>query len=216
MVSFMEKITLLYGTGNAAKLALMREYLKDLEQVKLIGLKELSCEWEEPEESGREPLENARQKALCYYKTCHMPVFSMDSGLFIEGLPDEEQPGVHVRRVDGENLTDAEMREHYKKIAARFGGKCAAQYRNAICLVFSEDEIYEIQSEDLNGSRFYLTTDEREQQMEGFPLDAISVRIETGEHFYDADWEDGTYNEWISVLQFFRKALEQHEKGQQE
>lgn len=208
----MEKITLLYGTGNAAKLKLMKTYLEDLEQVELIGLKDLHYDWEEPEESGSDPLENARQKALCYYRTCRMPVFSADSGLFIEGLPDEEQPGVHVRRVDGKNLTDAEMRAHYKQIAARFGGRCVAQYRNGICLVFSEEERYELQSEDINWGRFYLTTDEREQRLEGFPLDAISAELETGKHFYDIGeiYEEKDMGE--GFRRFFRNALEEHER----
>lgn len=208
----MKKITLLYGTGNAAKLALMKEYLEELDEIELAGLKDLPFQWEEPEESGSAPLENARQKALCYYRTCRMPVFSADSGLFIEGLSDEEQPGVHVRRVGGKNLTDEEMRAYYKGIAQRFGGRCVAQYRNAICLVFSEDEIYEIESEELNWDKFYLTTDEREQQEEGFPLDAISAIIETGEHFYDSAQNFESKNMGAGYRQFFKKSLKEHEK----
>lgn len=209
MVTALEKIALLYGTGNAGKLALMKKYLAGMENVEIIGLKDLSCTWEEPEESGKDPLENARQKALCYYRTCHMPAFSEDSGLFIEGLPEEEQPGVHVRRIGGKNLTDEEMREHYKRIAEHFGGKCVAQYRNAICLVFSEEEIYSGREEDLNWEKFYLTTDERPQKMKGFPLDAISADYKTGRHFYDGSQveEDGS-----GVVRFFRTALEEHEK----
>lgn len=209
MVTALEKIALLYGTGNAGKLALMKKYLAGMENVEILGLKDLPCAWEEPEESGRDPLENACQKALCYYRTCHMPVFSEDSGLFIEGLPEEEQPGVHVRRIGGKNLTDEEMREHYKRIAERFGGKCVAQYRNAICLVFSEEEIYSGREEDLNWEKFYLTTDERPQKTKGFPLDAISADYKTGRHFYDGGLveEDGS-----GVVRFFRTALGEHEK----
>lgn len=207
-----KKIRLIYGTKNAAKLEVMKKYLSNLEEVEIVSLKELPFAWEEPEESGKEPLENARQKALCYYRTCHMPVFSVDSGLFIEGLSEEEQPGVHVRRVAGRSLTDEEMRAYYKGIAVRFGGRCVAQYKNGLCLVFSEDEIYESQSEDLNWAKFYLTTDEREQQLEGFPLDAISVDFETGEHFYDSENEYESDNVGNGVEAFFREALLEHEK----
>lgn len=209
----MEKITLLYGTGNAGKLAVMKKYLESMEQVELIGLKDLPFVWEEPEESGRNPLENARQKALGYYRICHMPVFSVDSGLFIEGLSDEEQPGVHVRRVGGKNLTDEEMKAHYKRIAVRFGGKCTAQYRNGICLVFSEDEIYESQDEGLSWEKFYLTTDERPQKLKGFPLDAISVDIRTGRHFYDDAPDFGVENDGSSFCAFFAEALMKHREA---
>lgn len=208
----MEKVTLLYGTGNAAKLALMREALGKLEAVEIVGLKELPFAWEEPEESGSDPLENARSKALCYYRTCHMPVFSADSGLFIEGLSDDEQPGVHVRRVEGRHLTDEEMRAHYKKIAERFGGRCVAQYRNAVCLVFSEDEIYESRAESLSREKFYLTTQERPQRMEGFPLDAISVNIKTGKHCYDGGQDAEIEEEESGICAFFEQALQEHER----
>lgn len=113
-----EKLTLLYGTGNAAKLEIMKRYLAGFDKIRLVGLKDMNCEWEEPEECGNDPMENARQKALAYYRICRRPVFSGDSGLYIEGLSEEEQPGVHVRRVGGKNLTDEEMRGYYKGIAA--------------------------------------------------------------------------------------------------
>lgn len=208
----MEKITLLYGTGNAAKLAMMKKYLESVEQVEIVGLKDLPYEWEEPEESGKEPLENARQKALCYYKTCHMPVFSADSGLYIEGLSEEEQPGVHVRRVNGKTLNDEEMRCYYKKIAERFGGRCVAQYKNGICLVFSEEEIYARQTEDLSWEKFYLTTDERPQRMEGFPLDAISADYKTGKHCYDLNEQETFEEDGSGFVRFFQEALEAHKK----
>lgn len=38
-----------------------------------------------------------------------IPVFASDSGLYIEGIEAERQPGVHVRRVGGKELTDEEM-----------------------------------------------------------------------------------------------------------
>ena len=209
-----KKYTLLYGTGNAAKLTAMRSYLKELTDLEIIGLKDLPLAWETPEETGRDPLENARQKALCYYRACGRPVFSADSGLYIEGLSEEEQPGVHVRRVGGVNLTGEQMRAHYKQIAARFGGRCAAQYQNAVCLVFSEDEIYESRAEDLCWDKFWLTTEERPQRMAGFPLDAISVDMASGKHFYDCVWEkapdgDGNGN---GFSRFMREALQKHEE----
>lgn len=177
--------TLIYGTGNAGKLDLMRHYLSTLQEIRLLGLKDLPFCWGEIEECGKDPLENARQKALAYYRICGQPVFSQDSGLYIEGLPKERQPGVHVRRVNGVNLTDEQMRKYYKKIAAELGGRCVAQYQNAICLVFSENEIYEARGGALNWKKFWLMTEERPQRMEGFPLDAICADYRTGRHFYD-------------------------------
>ena len=103
---------LLYGTGNPAKLSVMRNKLEDL-GIELIGLHDLDAEIPSVAEDGRTPLENARQKALAYYDAFGIPVFSCDSGLYFEGVPDEVQPGVHVRTVHGKSLTDEEMLDYY-------------------------------------------------------------------------------------------------------
>ena len=136
--------------------------------------------------------------------------FHRDSGLYIEGLPKERQPGVHVRRVNGVNLTDEQMRKYYKKIAAELGGRCVAQYQNAICLVFSENEIYEARGGALNWKKFWLMTEERPQRMEGFPLDAICADYRTGRHFYDGE-ATMPEEEGDGVRDFFRNALKLHE-----
>lgn len=102
------------------------------------------------------------------------------------------------------------MRGYYKGIAARFGGRCVARYHNALCLVFSEDEIYESQAEELSWDSFYLTTDERPQKLAGFPLDAISADRRTGRHYYDQKQEleeDGS-----GYIRFFEEALAAHEE----
>lgn len=94
---------LLYGTGNPAKLESMRSRLAQLD-MELLGLQDLRAEGKDiPKvpEDGSTPLENARQKAEAYYKAFGMPVFSCDSGLYFDNVPDEVQPGVHVRNVKG-------------------------------------------------------------------------------------------------------------------
>ena len=79
---------LLYGTGNPAKLSSMKKKLKKIE-IELIELKDLDCEIPDVPETGKTPLENARQKALAYYHTFHIPVFSCDSGLYFDGIPED-------------------------------------------------------------------------------------------------------------------------------
>lgn len=91
---------ILYGTGNTAKLNGMRKWLSFLD-MEIIGLDDIDMDIPEIEEDGNTPLENSEKKALEYYSAFHMPVFSCDSGLFIENIPDDEQPGVHVRTING-------------------------------------------------------------------------------------------------------------------
>ena len=110
---------LLYGTGNPAKLESMRRRLGGL-QVEILGLEDMEREAPDVSEDGCTPLENARKKALAYHLFYGIPVFSCDSGLYFEGLPEELQPGVHVRTVNGRYLTDGEMLEYYSSMAEKY------------------------------------------------------------------------------------------------
>lgn len=182
--------TLIYGTGNEAKLMVMRKRLEPL-GISLIGLKELekTSQVTLPNivEDGMTPLENARKKAYGYYEIFQKPVFSCDSGLYFEGLPDEEQPGVHVRTIGGKYLTDDEMLEHYTGLARKYGD-LKAFYRNAICLVMDQDHIYQSMDDNLSSEPFLLTSRRKyEVRHKGFPLDSISIDIKSGQYYYDLD-----------------------------
>lgn len=181
----MSKITLLFGTGNPSKLNTMRKSLEGLD-IELSSLRDMEKSPPEVDESGSNPLENARIKALAYYRFYGVPVFSLDSGLFFENVPDELQPGVHVRNVAGKYLSDNEMIAYYAALAHEYGGKLTARYKNALCLVMSENEIYQSMDVSLWGKAFYLTdTPHKRIHTEGFPLDRLSVDIESGEYYYD-------------------------------
>lgn len=178
--------TFVYGTGNAAKFASMRKTLEPL-GLKINGLKELGVPALSVDENGKTPLENARIKAFTYYELLKRPVFACDSGLYIDGLPDNEQPGVHVRMVDGRRLNDDEMTVHYSAIAKRLGGKAIARYSNAICLVMGDGEVYEHFGDDISDEAFYIVCNPHPKRVEGFPLDCLSVSIQTGMYYYDGD-----------------------------
>lgn len=182
-------LQLLYGTSNQGKLAAMRRALKALPNVEIIGLediKDIKENLPEVEETGSTPLENARLKALAYYDTLKIPVFSCDTGLYFDGLPEELQPGVHVRTVRGRRLTDEEMTAYYAGLARRYGD-LTARYQNAICLVLDAAHIYESMDDTLSGQPFLLTSTPhpRGREIKGFPLDCLSKSLTTGEYYYD-------------------------------
>jgi len=92
---------LIYGTRNPAKVMSMKKMLSglDLQLRDLCSCKHLPV----VEEIGSSPLDNARAKAETYYRFIGRRIFACDSGLFIEGLDSELQPGVKFRRL-GDNL----------------------------------------------------------------------------------------------------------------
>ena len=146
---------LLYCTGNPAKLEAMRRRLSGL-GLELIGLNNMECEIPDVKEDGNTPLENARKKAQAYYEAFRMPVFSCDSGLYFEGVPENIQPGVHVRTVNGKYLTDEELLEYFSSLAKKYVN-LKARYHNAICLVLDEEHIYEAMDESLASESFLIT-----------------------------------------------------------
>lgn len=203
----MGKITLLYGTGNPAKLQGMREALSPLD-LEIVGLSDMDKAPPEVSENGNNPLENAYEKALAYYRFYGVPVFSCDSGLYFDNVPDEEQPGINVRNIGGKRLSDSEMILYYALKAREYGGKLTARYKNAICLVLSENEIFKSMDESLWGEPFYIVGKPHEKRVEGFPIDSLSVDIASGKYYYDLPQSvESNMNEGFRV--FFENVLKE-------
>jgi XTP/dITP diphosphohydrolase len=204
---------LLFGTTNPAKLESMRSKVKVL-GIEVIGLNDIDIKLDSVDESGNNPLENARLKALAYYKAAKMPVFSCDTGLYIEGVESKNQPGVYVRRVTDKEMNDEEMIAYYTKVAADMGGFAKVRYKNAICLVLDEKSIYEYDGMDISSEYFLLKSEPHSKRIKGFPLDSISVEIESGEYYMDLDAQEG-YESKFDIGQgfrdFFIRALENRE-----
>lgn len=204
------KMKLLYGIGNLAKLSAMRNRLEQLD-IELIGLNDLRAEGKiipEVIEDGNTPLENARLKAMAYYVAFQIPVFSCDSGLYFDNVPDEVQPGVHVRNVNGKCLSDDEMIDYYSGLVKVYGN-LVARYRNAICFVMDDAHIYEAMELSMESEKFILTDKPYSTvRKEGFPLDSISLDIKTNKYYYDLP-EDKL--EQVAVedgfLEFFKNVL---------
>ena len=202
---------LLYGTGNRAKLSAMRSRLKQLD-IELIGLDDLRAEGKtihQVVEDGKSPLENARLKAIAYYEAFHIPVFSCDSGLYFDNVPEAIQPGVHVRNVNGKCLTDDEMIDYYSGLVKIYGN-LVARYRNAICFVQDDTHIYEAMEPSMESEKFILTDKPHSiVRKKGFPLDSISLDIKTNKYYYDLPVDR---LEQVAVedgfLDFFKRVLD--------
>lgn len=201
---------LLFGTGNKAKLSVMRNRLDKI-GIELIGLNDLKAEGKtipKVEESGNTPLENARLKALAYYEEFGIPVFSCDSGLYFDNVPDDVQPGVHVRNVNGKCLSDDEMLEHYVELARKYGN-LMAQYRNAICFIMDKDHIYEAMDPSIYSEKFILTDKPHSLiRKKGFPLDSMSIDMKTNKYYYDLTADElEQFAVEDGVLKFFERVL---------
>lgn len=198
---------ILYGTTNQGKLLAMKKSVEGLD-IELIGLQDVEGELPKIDENGKTPLENAELKARAYFEAFHMPVFSCDSGLYFDELAEEEQPGIHVRRVDGKELTDDEMIVHYAFLAERYGGKITGRYRNAIYFILDENHHYSSMDMSIATEPFTLVTKPHAKRVPGFPLDALSIDIETGKYYYDLVVKDVSTSVDDGVRAFFKRIFE--------
>jgi len=179
-------MNLIYGTNNPAKLESMIKMLDGL-NLSITGLRVLNMELKEAEETGKDPLSNATQKAISYFEQIKQPVFSCDSGLYFEGVDENDQPGVLIKRIHGHNLSYKEMLSYYSNLATRYGGRLTAYYKNSICLVMNENSIYKYDGEDIQSEKFYIVDTPHKTYRDGFPLDSLSVEIQSMKYYYDLD-----------------------------
>ena len=62
---------------------------------------------------------NAEIKAKFYAQKSGLPVFSEDEALYVDFLPPEQQPGVHVRRINGKDeVNDGALLAYWEAIIA--------------------------------------------------------------------------------------------------
>lgn len=193
---------LLYGTTNKAKLDLMRRAVDPL-GLEIIGLNDLGSIIPEVWENGITPLENAEIKARAYFDAFQMPVFSCDSGLYFDGIAQDEQPGIYVRRVAGKELNDAEMTAHYANLSAKHGGSLVGRYRNAIYFILNENEHFSTMDISIATEPFILSSVPHERAVEGFPLDRLSRDIKSGKYYYDMDSPTLTTDTEEGLRRFF-------------
>ena len=197
---------LIYGTRNPAKAMSMRKMLSGLD----LQLGDL-CSLEHPpvvEETGSSPLDNAREKAETYYRFTGRPVFACDSGLFIEGLNSELQPGVKIRRLGDKVMNDDEMIDYYSRLVAGLGGRTVAHYRNAIFLVLSDDRKRWLMDDTIEET-FYLVSKPHSIRVEGFPMNSLSVDVQSGKYFVDLTDEEraSAYSCRNGFRNFFSEAI---------
>lgn len=178
----------LFATTNPAKI---RKYVDKLKEknIEVLTLKDLNLNIK-VEESGKNSLENAKIKAEAYYKASNVTTISMDCSLYIEGVPVEKQPGTHVRRVNGKELTDDEALEYYISLVKEYGGKLKAKWVYGMA-IYNGKEAKQI---TWDKSEFYFVDKPSEKRNAGYPLDSISIMPDSNKYFVDLTKEEKNKN----------------------
>ena len=137
------KLQFLLATRNQGKLAELDAVLKDLN----VNLKSLGDFEEMPDavEDGLTFAENARLKALHYFRLTNCPTIADDSGLSVDALGG--RPGVYSARFAP---TDAERIQKLLRMLREVGADGQTQSRSAhfvcaICLILENDRLIEVE-----------------------------------------------------------------------
>jgi inosine/xanthosine triphosphate pyrophosphatase family protein len=176
---------LTFGTTNEAKIKQIRGVLAPAGIV-INGVTDKSV-LPEVIEDGKTANENARKKALAYAKALGKTVLSMDNALYINRLPDDRQPALNVRRIDGKTATtDEEMIEYYSKLIERLGGKAEGYWEFGICIATSEGEYKET---TIKSPRTFVSTPTTNIQA-GYPLESIQIDPASEKYIADMTQEE--------------------------
>lgn len=160
----------LLATTNKAKIRYSGTKLKE-RGIEIVTLEELNIDCN-VDETGKNPIENAIIKASAYNKLSCMPTIAIDEGLFLEGVPDNIQPGTNVRRVNGKRLNDVEMIEYYIDLVNKYGenGMLKGYFLKGVAIV-NQDNTYTF---DYKVNRCF-TNKQSEVIDEGYPLASIQI-----------------------------------------
>ena len=177
---------ILFATGNQSK---AKRFSKGLYEkgIEVITPNDIDKEVK-IEENGKNAIENALIKARAYSKTVNIPVFAMDDNLYLENVPEEKQPGMYVRRVNGKRLSDDEMIEHYLKLVKEYGinGKLTCKWVYGMAVINNgKESTYTWSKED-----FYMVDKPSNKINPGYPLNTISINKKLNKYFTDITDED--------------------------
>jgi len=136
---------LVIATHNPGKLAEMRELLAP-HGIEAVSAGELGLQ--EPEETGKTFLANARIKAVAAAKAAKLPAFADDSGLVVDAL--DGAPGIYSARWAGPNKDFNEAMARIERLLRERGATApnqrTAHFMSALCVAWPDDHLEEVEA----------------------------------------------------------------------
>lgn len=129
--------TLVIATRNPAKVIRYKDILSPYAG-EVIGLPGMLVG--KPAERGETAEENAEIKATYYARQTGCAVFSEDEALYVDFLPLKAQPGVHVRRINGnDEASDEQLLAHWESVIAQVPAEArTGKWHIAYCLTWPD------------------------------------------------------------------------------
>jgi inosine/xanthosine triphosphate pyrophosphatase family protein len=192
-----EKIILL-ATHNPSKIERFQTNLK-IDGVKLISPDQISLSKVDAKEDGEDEFVNSEIKARAYFYASGVISLSLDTGFYVENLPDEQQPGKHVQRIagvlegDSDEIRYQKMVDYYINIAKSQGGTAMAYFKDVFCLFDGKKIIFS------EGKRPSLLTTKINQKDLNFPIASIYKVPQFNKYYHDLNK--------IEMLEYIKPSL---------
>lgn len=178
---------IIFATSNESKSKRFSKGLKEL-GIEVLSLKVINIKLD-VEENGSTAIENALIKARECYRLTNKPCMGMDDTLYLEGVPEDRQPGLFVRRINGKSLTDEEALEYYTNLVKEYGkdGRidCKWIYGLAVINEKGEEATYTWSKDN-----FYMVSSRSDKINPGYPLNSISKYKKLDKYFTDVTLDD--------------------------
>lgn len=176
---------LFYATSNDSKINNMKRRLKNTE-IDIITPKDLNINID-IDENGTTVVENAIKKAKAYYEIVKIPTIAGDSSLFIDGIPDDEQPGLYVRRLNGKLMTNKEMVEYYIKLIKSIGGRTTGYYVTGLALIIDNN----IFTAEITENKLVMSSTKSNSEIHtGDPLAVLTIDKISKKYYNELSDED--------------------------
>jgi thioredoxin reductase (NADPH) len=121
------KTRVLFATHNPSKVARLNQYVS-VPNVELLSTQEFGVKSIEVDEHGKDEIENSQAKAKAFFDAYNIPSMALDTGLYFEGVSEDEQPKQNVQGTAGVEFGDSDevryqkMTDHYIVLANKYGG----------------------------------------------------------------------------------------------
>ena len=196
---------ILFATGNESKVNRFKEKLLE-KGILLKSLKDININLE-VEENGKTAIENAEIKAKAYYDATKITTMAMDDTMYIDDIPEDKQPGVFVRRVNGKRLNDEEMIEYYTNLVKTYGKDGKLNTKWILGMAIIKDGKMSTYT-DMT-SEYYLVDTPAKDMKEGYPLSSILVNKKVNKYDIYLSEEDKKIGQAddASFIDFIEKTI---------
>ena len=171
---------ILFATTNKSKINDFKDKLFKY-NIEVLSLEDLNIKIDVIE-NGKSAIENALLKVRSCKKYTNLPIIGMDDSLYLEGVPEDIQPGLYVRRVSGKTLNDEEMIDYYTSIVKKYGinGRIECKWVYGFALIDADRKEY---TYSWCIDNFYMVEKPSNIIKPGYPLNSITKYKENNEYF---------------------------------